>query len=47
MQASYHDRLEQAKLLSGTSGEVEDEAERLRNPGGDFAAAREFIFLKV
>jgi nuclear GTP-binding protein len=43
MHDTYLDRLEQAKLLSGTSGDAEREND---NPDGDFAQAREFIFMK-
>ncbi|KAH7406335.1 NUC091 domain-containing protein [Phaeosphaeria sp. MPI-PUGE-AT-0046c] len=43
MHDTYIDRLEQAKLLSGTSGDVEADD---NNPDGDFAQAREFIFMK-
>ncbi|KAL5114955.1 GTPase required for pre-60S ribosomal subunit nuclear export and maturation [Pleosporales sp. CAS-2024a] len=39
MRDTYLDRLEQAKLLSGTSGDD-------HNPDGDFAQAREFVFMK-
>jgi nuclear GTP-binding protein len=45
MHDTYLERLEQSKLLSGTSGDA-DADEQERNPDGDFAAAREFIFLK-
>ncbi|KAF1936526.1 NGP1NT-domain-containing protein [Clathrospora elynae] len=45
MHDTYLERLDQAKLLSGTSGEPENENAAV-NPDGDFAAAREFIFLK-
>lgn len=41
MHESYVERLEQAKLLSGTSGEPDEE-----NKDGDLASAREFIFMK-
>lgn len=43
MHDTYLDRLEQAKLLSGTSGDPEADD---NNPDGDFAQAREFIFMK-
>ncbi|KAF2818790.1 NGP1NT-domain-containing protein [Ophiobolus disseminans] len=43
MHDTYLERLEQAKLLSGTSGDVEADND---NPDGDFAQAREFIFMK-
>ncbi|EAT91611.2 GTP-binding protein [Parastagonospora nodorum] len=43
MHDTYLDRLEQAKLLSGTSGDPEADND---NPDGDFAQAREFIFMK-
>lgn len=43
MHDTYLDRLEQAKLLSGTSGDAEADP---NNPDGDFAQAREFIFMK-
>jgi nuclear GTP-binding protein len=43
MHDTYLDRLEQAKLLSGTSGDAEADN---HNPDGDFAQAREFIFMK-
>jgi nuclear GTP-binding protein len=43
MHDTYLDRLEQAKLLSGTSGDAEADE---NNPDGDFAQAREFIFMK-
>jgi nuclear GTP-binding protein len=43
MHDTYLDRLEQAKLLSGTSGDPEATND---NPDGDFAQAREFIFMK-
>jgi hypothetical protein len=43
MHETYIDRLEHAKLLSGTSGDVEADD---NNPDGDFAQAREFIFMK-
>ena len=41
MHESYTERLEQAKLLSGTSGEPDED-----NKDGDLASAREFIFMK-
>ncbi|KAF3032578.1 GTPase required for pre-60S ribosomal subunit nuclear export and maturation [Didymella keratinophila] len=41
MNESYHEKLEQAKLLSGTSGDAD-----APNEDGDFASAREFIFMK-
>lgn len=41
MHEGYIERLEQAKLLSGTSGDPDEE-----NKDGDFASAREFIFMK-
>jgi hypothetical protein len=43
MHDTYLDRLEQAHLLSGNSGDAEAEDV---NPDGDFAQAREFIFMK-
>jgi nuclear GTP-binding protein len=43
MHETYIERLEQAHLLSGNSGDPEVTND---NPDGDFAAAREFIFLK-
>ncbi|KAH8707068.1 NUC091 domain-containing protein [Phaeosphaeriaceae sp. PMI808] len=43
MHDTYLDRLEQAQLLSGTSGDPEAVDD---NPDGDFAQAREFIFMK-
>lgn len=43
MHESYLERLEQAQLLSGTSGDPEAAAE---NKDGDLASAREFIFMK-
>jgi hypothetical protein len=43
MHDTYLDRLEQAHLLSGNSGDAE--ADNF-NPDGDFAQAREFIFMK-
>lgn len=43
MHDTYLDRLDQAKLLSGTSGDAEVDD---FNPDGDFAQAREFIFMK-
>ena len=42
MHETYVERLEQAKLLSGTSGDPEATND---NPDGDFAQAREFIFM--
>lgn len=41
MHDNYTERLEQAKLLSGTSGEADED-----NKDGDLASAREFIFMK-
>jgi hypothetical protein len=43
MHDTYLDRLEQAHLLSGNSGDAEADDV---NPDGDFAQAREFIFMK-
>lgn len=45
MHDTYLERLEQAKLLSGTSGEPEG-GEAADNPHGDLTQAREFIFMK-
>lgn len=48
MHENYLERLEQAKLLSGTSGEVE-ESENAHDPAntnGELTSAREFIFMK-
>ncbi|XP_014552727.1 hypothetical protein COCVIDRAFT_19248 [Bipolaris victoriae FI3] len=44
MHENYVERLEQAKLLSGTSGE-EKEGDN-DNPNGELTSAREFIFMK-
>ena len=41
MHENYTERLEQAKLLSGTSGDADED-----NNDGDLASAREFIFMK-
>lgn len=47
MHDTYLERLEQAKLLSGTSGEAESEnATNPNNPDGELTSAREFIFMK-
>ncbi|KAF1841528.1 NGP1NT-domain-containing protein [Cucurbitaria berberidis CBS 394.84] len=46
MHDTYIDRLEQAKLLSGTSGEAENENSFADNPNGELTSAREFIFMK-
>jgi len=45
MHETYVERLEQAKLLSGTSGEAENE-NAADNPDGELTSAREFIFMK-
>ncbi|KAI8937969.1 GTPase required for pre-60S ribosomal subunit nuclear export and maturation, variant 2 [Plenodomus lindquistii] len=48
MHDTYLERLEQAKLLSGTSGDM-DESENATNPNnphGELTSAREFIFMK-
>jgi len=44
MHDTYLERLEQAKLLSGTSGEVEGDS--ADHPDGELTSAREFIFMK-
>jgi nuclear GTP-binding protein len=41
MHDTYLERLEQAKLLSGTSGDAENENSFANNPDGDLTAARE------
>jgi len=48
MHETYVERLEQAKLLSGTSGEAEtnDNESFNDNPNGELTSAREFIFMK-
>ncbi|KAJ4374315.1 GTPase required for pre-60S ribosomal subunit nuclear export and maturation [Neocucurbitaria cava] len=46
MHDTYLERLEQAKLLSGTSGEAENENAGADNPNGELTSAREFIFMK-
>ncbi|KAH7402821.1 NUC091 domain-containing protein [Pyrenochaeta sp. MPI-SDFR-AT-0127] len=43
MHETYLERLEQAKLLSGTSGDPEADN---NNPNGELTSAREFIFMK-
>jgi nuclear GTP-binding protein len=45
MHETYVERLENAKLLSGTSGEEQNES-FADNPNGELTSAREFIFLK-
>jgi nuclear GTP-binding protein len=45
MHETYVERLEQAKLLSGTSGEEASET-FADNPNGELTSAREFIFMK-
>lgn len=44
MHDTYLERLEQAKLLSGTSGEEKESFND--NPNGELTSAREFIFMK-
>ncbi len=44
MHDTYLERLEQAKLLSGTSGQ--SEGEDTNNATGELQSAREFIFMK-
>ncbi|KAF2867870.1 NUC091 domain-containing protein [Massariosphaeria phaeospora] len=46
MHDQYIDRLEQAKLLSGTSADVDDEADPDENVDGTLTTARESIFSK-
>jgi nuclear GTP-binding protein len=46
MHETYVERLEQAKLLSGTSGEAETNESFNDNPNGELTSAREFIFMK-
>lgn len=46
MHESYLERLEQAKLLSGTSGEEKESFNDNANANGELASAREFIFMK-
>jgi len=48
MHDTYIERLEQAKLLSGTSGDAEESenATNPNNPHGELTSAREFIFMK-
>jgi nuclear GTP-binding protein len=46
MHETYVERLEQAKLLSGTSGEAETSENFNDNPNGELTSAREFIFMK-
>jgi nuclear GTP-binding protein len=41
MQDAYVERLEQQQLLSGTSGDAENDT-----PNGELTSAREFIFMK-
>ncbi|KAI4606963.1 GTPase required for pre-60S ribosomal subunit nuclear export and maturation [Alternaria metachromatica] len=46
MHETYVERLENAKLLSGTSGEAEQNESFADNPNGELTSAREFIFMK-
>ncbi|CBX99409.1 GTPase required for pre-60S ribosomal subunit nuclear export and maturation [Plenodomus lingam] len=48
MHETYLERLEQARLLSGTSGDNEESenATNPNNPDGELTSAREFIFMK-
>ncbi|KAI4912279.1 GTPase required for pre-60S ribosomal subunit nuclear export and maturation [Alternaria conjuncta] len=46
MHETYVERLENAKLLSGTSGETEQNESFADNPNGELTSAREFIFMK-
>ncbi|KAF1830953.1 NGP1NT-domain-containing protein [Decorospora gaudefroyi] len=46
MHETYVERLEQAKLLSGTSGDAENSENHGDNPDGELTSAREFIFMK-